>query len=208
MDPEDYSSGAELSDITQTDAVIASFLTYCHAAGLNLCPFYTGATVQDIRTRFENIFTPLNAIYAAEQNLANATLIMQSLEIIKSTIRLNAYSPIPSFPAMAQQLVGFETAIKNLTIEGITAASTLGVAPSVDVPGTQPELSEWLPAVVCSDSPSIYNESYQDLEPAIEKLEKESFIGGEVWASIKVICTAWPIKAAWKFTGKQLLFGG
>lgn len=206
VNPEDYSSGAELSDITQTDAVIAAFFTYCHAAGLPRCPFYTGFTVQDILARFGNIFIPLNASYAAAQDWDNATLILQSLEIIKSTIRTNAYSPITSFPAMAQQLVGFETAIKNLTIEGIIAASTLGVAPTVDIPGTQPELPEWLPAVVCSDSPSIYNQTYQELEPSIRVLEKESFIGGEVWASIKVLCTGWPITAAWKFDGRYLCF--
>ena len=103
---------------------------------------------------------------------------------------------------MAQQLVGFEAALKNPTIEAIGAASTLGVAPPVDVPGTEPQLSEWLPAVVCSDSPSIYNQTYEDLKSSIEELEKQSFIGGEVWASINVLCTGWPISAAWRYDGR------
>jgi hypothetical protein len=195
VDPEDYSSGAELSDITQTDAAIATFFTYCHLAGPSLCPFYTGTTAGDILIRFENIFIPLNATYAAAQNWTNATAIMQSLATIKSTVRANAYSPITLYPAMAQQLVGFESALKTLTVEAVEAASTLGVPPTINPPGTVLELPEWLPAVVCSDSPSIYNQTYEDLKSSIEELEKESFIGGEVWASINVFCTGWPIRA-------------
>jgi hypothetical protein len=106
---------------------------------------------------------------------------------------------------MALQLVAFEQALTNLTYEAIEAASNLGVV-NVDVPGTVTELQEWLPAVVCSDSPSFYNQTYADLETYIGELEQQTFVGGENWAEIKILCSGWPIKAAWRFAGNLPLF--
>lgn len=216
MDPEDYSSGQVLRNIIYTDAAMASFFTYCHLAGPTLCPFYTGTTISDIATRFENLFTTLNATDAVAQNFNNATVIIEALQIIKGTIRQNVYTPITSFPAMAQQLVAYESVLKNLTIDGINAASELGVT-NPDVPGTIPELQEYLPAVLCTDSPSIFNRTYQDLKPSINTLEGESFLGGEIWSGFlvsfiislvslnanpaQVYCTGWSIQAKWRFSG-------
>ena len=195
---------------------MASFFTYCHLAGPALCPFYTGDTVSDIAARFENLFTTLNANDAVAQSFNNATVIIEALQIIKATIQQNAYAPITSFPAMAQQLVAYESVLKNLTIDGINAASELGVV-NPDVPGTTPELSEYLPAVLCTDNPSIFNMTYQDLKPSINTLEGESFVGGELWAgflvsfilclvllhanSAEAYCTGWSIQAQWRYSG-------
>lgn len=150
-----------------------------------LCPFYTGTTVSDIAARFENLFTTLNATNAVAQNFSNATVIIKFLQIIKATIQNNTKTPITSFPAMAQQLVAYESVLKNLTIDGINAASNLGVT-TPDVPGTTPELDEYLPAVLCTDSPSIINKTYKDLKYSITTLEGESFIAGEVWSGLLV----------------------
>ncbi|ESZ90954.1 hypothetical protein SBOR_8672 [Sclerotinia borealis F-4128] len=146
VDPDDYISGAELDDIYLEDAVIDSFFTYCHLAGTSLCDFYTGNSSEDIRHRFENIFLPLNASYAFAQNWTNATTIQHSLESIKSTIRLTAYTPITSFPILATQLVAYEAALSNLTIAAIESASNIGTT-TTNIIGTLPELPEWLPGV-------------------------------------------------------------
>ena len=202
VDPEDYSSGTHHSDIFETDPAIISFFEYCFLAGLQLCPFYTGNSAKDIHTRFDSIFAPLNASFAISQKWTNASLITQTLAQIKITVRIAAYNPISGFPALAQQLVGFESALKNLTASGIAAASQLGLT-ITEVPGTMKGLQEWTPAVVCSDSPSVYNNTYADLEPSIDILENQSFIAGEVWGSLKVLCTGWSIRAAWRYPGKN-----
>jgi len=80
---------------------------------------------------------------------------------------------------MAQQLFAFELAIKNITIEAVEAAATTGVADD-EVPGTVEELQEYLQAVACSDSPKIYNQTYEELKACIARLEGERFIGGDV----------------------------
>lgn len=124
---------------------MSTFFTFCHLAGPSLCPFFTGSTPTDIYLRFQSIFDQLNAPFALSQGWENATLIDMALSVVKSAIRLTLYDPINLFPPLASQLVAYETALKNLTIDGITAASMVGDLPSYDV-----ELEEWLPAVVCS----------------------------------------------------------
>ncbi|TAQ83854.1 hypothetical protein B7494_g7815 [Chlorociboria aeruginascens] len=204
VDPEDYITGQELDDIDFEDAVISTFFTYCYVAGPSLCDFFTGDSAQDIQVRFENIFDQLNATYAVSQSWSNATVLTESLALVKSTIRLTAYTPIASFPILAAQLVAYESALTNLTLERIQAASSLGET-TTNVTGTLPELAEWLPAVSCSDAPSIYGDTYQDLKISIAELEQESFLGGEVWASTIIYCTGWPIRATWRYAGP---FGG
>ena len=185
MDPEDYVSGQHVDNIINIDAVMESFFTYCHLAGPKLCAFYTGTTISDIATRFENLFATLNAADAVARQLSNATLIVEALSIIKATIRQEVYTPITSFPAIAQQLVAYESVLKNLTIDGTNAASQLGVDNTV-IPGTVNQLPEWQTAVLCTDSPSIYNKTYQAMKSQIDTLEAQSFVGGEVWAGFLV----------------------
>lgn len=182
-----------------------SFFVYCHAAGPELCSFYTGTTIEDISSRFENLFVPLNASHAAAQNWANATLISQSLALIKANLRYNLYTPSSGFPSISQQLVAYETVLRNLTLDGIQAATQLGVNTTV-VAGTQDELQEWLPGVLCGETPSLYNQTYADLSSTIRALESQSFVAGENWATIGVLCTGWPIRASWSFTGEFSVF--
>jgi hypothetical protein len=200
-DPQDYAAGRDLSDINNDDALINSFFVSCHLAGPKLCPFYTGTTIDDISNRFENLFVPLNASHAAAQNWANATVISQSLALIKANLRYNIYLPISGFPAIAQQLVAYETVLRNLTVEGIEAATLLGANTTV-VPGTLDTPAEWLPAVLCGEIPSLYNQTYADISSYIRELESQSFIAGENWATIGVLCTGWPIRASWSFSGE------
>ncbi|KAH8588965.1 TAP-like protein-domain-containing protein [Bisporella sp. PMI_857] len=203
-DPEDYITGADVSDIIVADAAVVSFFEYCYLAGPIACPFYIGSSAQDIHTRFANIFAQLNASHAISQNWANATLITQALALIKFTLKVDIYTPITYFPAMAQQLVGFESAIQNLTIEGIMAASTLGV-PMAGVPGTVAPLDEWTIGVVCSERPSVFNQNTTDFESHLAELEGQSFILGEFFNFVKAPCAGWPIRATWRYAGP---FGG
>lgn len=186
MDPEDYVSGKHEDNIYNVDAAMETFFTYCHLAGPKDCAFYTGTTVSDIAARFEDLFTTLNAADAVAQNFSNATTLIEALAIIKATLRQEVYTPITSFPAMAQQLVAFESVLQNnLTIDGINAASQVGVDNTV-IPGTLPQLPEWQTGVLCTDGPNIYNKTYQAMKSQISTIEAQSFLGGEVWAGFLV----------------------
>lgn len=183
------------------DAVIDSFFTYCHLAGPSLCDFYTGNSSEDIRHRFENIFLPLNASYAFAQNWTNATTIQESLESIKSTVRLTAYTPIEYFPILATQLLAYEATLSNLTVVAIEAASNIGTT-TPNLAGTVPQLTEWFIGAFCGEIPSVYGKTYEELKSHIDTIEEESFLTGEIWATTLVLCSGWPITASWRFAGK------
>ncbi|THV50899.1 hypothetical protein BGAL_0131g00040 [Botrytis galanthina] len=204
VDPEDYISGTELKDIYLEDAVIDSFFTYCYLAGPSLCDFYTGNSSEDIRHRFENVFLTLNASYAFAQNWTNATTIQESLESIKSTVRLTAYTPIESFPILATQLVAYEATLSNLTVVAIEAASNIGTT-TPNIAGTVPQLTEWFIGAFCGEIPSVYGKTYEELKSHIDTIEEESFLTGEIWATTLVLCSGWSITASWIFAGP---FGG
>lgn len=204
VDPRDYVSGLDLSQINLVDAATNTFFEYCHQAGPKLCPFYIGNSAKDIAKRFENLFVPLSATLALAQNWANATIISESLTLIKANLRGACYSPITGFPPMAQQLVAYESVLLNLSVEAVQAVSLIGVE-LPDIPGTIEPLQEWMTGVVCSDMLSIYNQTYADLSSRIRALESQSFLTGELWATIAAMCTGWPIKAKWRFEGSLSL---
>lgn len=195
-DPRDYISGRDLSDINNVDAVINSFFVYCHSAGPTLCPFYTGTTIRDISNRFENLFATL-----VSQSSKNASVITESLAVMKANLRGMVYYPISFFRPMAQQLVAYESVLRNLTYEGVEAVSSIGFEPSY-TPGTIEARDEWQVGVICGEIPSIYNQTFADLSSFILALQKQSFLAGESWATIIVMCTGWPIHAAWSYTGE------
>jgi hypothetical protein len=162
-----------------------SFFTYCHLAGPKLCDFYTGTTISDIAARFENLFVTLNATEAGAKKFSNASIIIEALANIKATIRQEINEPITFFPTIAKQLVAYESALQNLTIDGINAASQHGVHNTV-IPGTVDQLPEWQTAVLCTDAPPIYGKAYQAMKAQIDTIEEQSFVAGEVWAGFLV----------------------
>ena len=204
VDPRDYIAGLELSQINLVDAVTNTFFEYCHAAGPENCPFYTGNTAKDIAQRFTDLFVPLNSTYATAQGWANATVITQSLALMKENIRRFCYDPITFFPPMAQQLVAYESAIRNLTVDGIEAVSSIGID-QTPIPGTIAPIEEWQAGVLCSDILPLYNQTYADISSHVRELEGQSFLAGEMWATILAMCTGWPIKAKWRFAGELYL---
>lgn len=204
VDPRDYVAGLELSQINLVDAVTNTFFEYCHAAGPENCPFYTGNTAKDIAQRFTDLFVPLNSTYATAQGWANATVITQSLALMKENIRRFCYDPITFFPPMAQQLVAYESAIRNLTVDGIEAVSSIGID-QTPIPGTIAPIEEWQAGVLCSDILPLYNQTYADISSHVRELEGQSFLAGEMWATILAMCTGWPIKAKWRFAGELYL---
>jgi pimeloyl-ACP methyl ester carboxylesterase len=48
VDPISAVTGVDTSSIVNMDGVISTFFIYCHLAGPQLCPYYTGTTAKDI----------------------------------------------------------------------------------------------------------------------------------------------------------------
>lgn len=121
---------------------------------------------------------------------------------MKANIRAMCYTPTVLYPPLAQQLVAYESIIKNnLTVDAIQAASAIGIDNTV-IPGTLEPLTEWLSGVLCSDILSLYNQTFADLSSHVRTLQAESFLAGELWSTLQATCTGWPIQAKMRFAGK------
>ncbi|RFU33012.1 hypothetical protein B7463_g3343, partial [Scytalidium lignicola] len=209
MDPDDYVSGLGLKSLQFTDEAFATFFTSCHIAGPEKCSYYTGNSAADILNRFERTFNALDAPRAEAQNATNATIVETALEFVKQIGFLSTYYPISLYPILSDALVSFETALVNLTadaLEQIVGQIQEALPTTKNTPILIAPYTEWYPAVACTDTNgSSYGLMYEDLEPYIRTLENQSTIGGDSWASNRVLCTGWEIKSDDRFAGP---FGG
>ncbi|KAH6661580.1 hypothetical protein B0J14DRAFT_361949 [Halenospora varia] len=195
VDPIDYVSGNITKELQSTDAAFSTFFIYCHLAGPTFCPFYTGSTASDISTRFSTLLSNLDPNPALAKNWTNATTILSTFSQLKSLSRLVLYTPITSFPTFAPLLVDLETATQNQALLNFTFPDT-----------SITSLPEWLFAVACPDFGNVlFNQTLSDL--AANKAEQvgQSYIGGEIWESVRIFCTGWSIRAEERFAGP---FGG
>jgi hypothetical protein len=220
LDPEDYVSGLLHDNLNFMDDVWATFFVYCNAAGIELCPIYTGTTPLDIYNRVESSFLQFNSSYAFSQNWANATLLYQGLETIRQALTLIVYSPILYFPLIPPAVLDMERVLANLTLESIEIwqghfAENLEIILTknfteslvvIDLPkspyqGTVEEVAIW----ASDDGGASYGKTLAELEPWIEGLEAQSVIGGLNWASLRVWKSVWPIFGVHRYAGP---FGG
>lgn len=195
VDPIDYTSGSLTKELQSTDAAFATFFTYCHLAGPSLCPFYTGNSAHAIYARWSSLLTHLDPNTAIQGNWTNATTILSTFTTLKSYSRLVLYSPITDFPNYANLLVSLESATLSQSLSNFTFPDT-----------TIATLPEWLFGVACSDSGNVlFNRTLTDLAANQKEQIKQSYIGGEIWESVRIFCTGWSIKAEERYAGP---FGG
>jgi len=206
-DAEDYYSQRLFATSIYTDAVVDKFFEYCFRAGSKLCPFSTGNSSLDIKTRFTDLFDRFDVKRAYEEKWDNATILENALGIMLTTLRPLTYTPSIGFPQMAKLLLAYEGALSNLTLENVQIASQISSPATEDIPGVVPGLAEWTPAVFCSEAMNLFNTTIVDYEETIDVLRHQSYIGHVGWTSLKMLCSGWGIEGRWKFKGtiNQLL---
>jgi hypothetical protein len=200
LDPDEWIVQSGLNQITHTDDDFATFFVYCNVAGPTLCPFYTGNSAHDIFVRFEDIVGQLNATFAFEQGWSNATAIELLLYGIKGLIFTEVYSPISTFPVIAQVLPVVESLLPGVTIADIVALEKqLGLNATA---GLTPQ-GLWSAEVICSDvGKRRFGESLESFGGVIEEMERESWLAGEIHAADLMVCVGWSVESDERYTGK------
>jgi len=201
-DPEDYYNADGFDIVYNVDAVFDLFFEYCFQAGPALCTFHIGTSSKDIKRRFLDLFANFQVGQAYAKKWDNSTLLDDSLGSIMSIIRPMTYTPVTGFPKLAQTLIAYENALKNLTLDNIEAAGQIAAPVQADIPGHKPDLSEWTFAVLCPDSGNrLLNKTLDDYRLSNKKIAEQSYIGHVGISSIKIFCSGWSIEAKEKFTG-------
>lgn len=167
IDAEGYSDPVWIDSIQDADSVFASFFRYCYEAGKDRCAFYPqqDAAVVDpssIEARYRRLVARLK-----ENPLKIVTILPDvgpvpqiiTHDLVKSAIWSSLYSPIQSFPAIAQMLDlldrgdEFEIGAANLFPGTILDYRPYCVKESdgVRIPESMRGVREALYTIMCSD---------------------------------------------------------
>jgi pimeloyl-ACP methyl ester carboxylesterase len=201
VDADDYYAQGYFSTSYYSDALVDIFFEYCFQAGPKLCPFATGTSSQNIKTRFLNLFSKFDVTTAYSEKWENATTLENALATMLSTLRVMTYTPVVGFPQMAQTLVAYENTLNNLTLENIQTASQVAVPAEIEMPGVSTNLQEWTPAVACSEASILQNKTIADFAESNAILRNQSYVAHVGWTSLKILCSGWTIDGKWQFKG-------
>ncbi|KXH49675.1 hypothetical protein CNYM01_01529 [Colletotrichum nymphaeae SA-01] len=198
VDPISYQTNFTSSSIDHVDGVLGAFFVYCHAAGPDLCSFYTGNTPKDIFSRWNASFKQLDAQKAEAEGWANATDIGLALVTFKVSILAAVVQPLAEFSRISDVFVALEKAISSNSV-AVWTEQTNAIYGDPNLAGyVNPEQTL---GVLCSDQSNIwYGKSLADIKPLLDGL-KDTSIVGEVWSRAMLACLDWPIRSNDVFKG-------
>ena len=222
VDPEDYFRGEWLTNLQDTDRIVAKFGDYCHSAGLEKCALYTEGGGRAISKRFEDI---VNSLHKDPIGVPAAGFVAPDLitySDIMGVIREALYGPVRFFPKLAHLLNdlshgnGTELAMAKQAVQRVSTPSEECLdappyAPRCRTPG--PETSF---AILCTDGDSsTCGMSKPEYKAYTDTLRQQSHWLGESWAHIRLNCVGYNVRPKWRvsgpFTGqtaKPMLFLG
>ena len=208
VNAEDYARGEWLTNLQDTDQIVAKFGEYCDKAGPGKCALYTEGGPQAITDKFESI---VNSLYHSPVGVAAAGSMAPDLitySDMMEKIGQAVYEPVGFFPKLANLLQDLST--RNGTSFAITKQASQHVStPSkhcLNAPPYAPECRtpgpESQAAIACTDSDfRTYNMSKKDYKAYVDELLHQSRWMGEFWARIRMKCVGYNIKPKWRVPG-------
>ncbi|OKL57393.1 hypothetical protein UA08_07409 [Talaromyces atroroseus] len=205
-----YDGAAESSSITDADIIFDRFFEYCHAAGLEGCPFYVPGGPSEIKSAYdalENQIRNKSVPVAASSTRGPEVITWTDLKIIQ---RISVYQPLLVFPVFAQFLADLKLGdgssmaafkqrnrqISCLSEECVTAGLW---SEQCTGSGTSEDASSQ--AILCSDARYMTSVSNEEFKGTWDGLVKDSKTIGDYWASIHLTCAGWIPQAKWRLEG-------
>lgn len=207
MDAEQYSSGQGTHYLTDTDAVMSAFYTYCQRAGPRLCAFYSSSPSQ-IESRLEALLADLKIqpiIVPASSSNNRPELITYSK--IRKVIASALYRPLVLFPLLAEALSALESGngLPSLTLSP-QLQDQLPLCDSSAKPDPTPDIPEVegsadaSRAILCTDQ-APFEGGVDAFGKYLEECETASKAAGATMASMRLGCVEWRVRAKWRFAG-------
>jgi pimeloyl-ACP methyl ester carboxylesterase len=203
----DYNHSLGNGSLTDNQKAVDSFYTYCVGSGPEICPLTTSnSTISDVKDRVEKIIKSIYHAPLAINSASGPDIITYS--DVRGLLFQAAYIPQVYFPRAAAALAAIEVGhgafLDQLKDEyhdrHIYSCPINGTEPFFDVTES---VSTW--AVLCSDGVDVSHETMDEFAAHWKNMEDVAPMSGAVWAMLRMRCTAWKIKAAYKFEGD---FGG
>ncbi|KAJ4322017.1 hypothetical protein N0V94_002596 [Neodidymelliopsis sp. IMI 364377] len=201
----DYSHSLGNGSLVDNEKAMDSFYSYCLVSGPDVCPLAKNATTTiNIKNRAHKI---VQSLYHNPFMFASA----EGPEVftysdLKALIFSSIYQPQITFPFLGVILSQIEAGHGDL-IDSIgpawRGAHTLscGINGSVTAPssytGDVPTFS-----ILCADGIDQQDVGIDEFTEYWELLRNMSSAAGDIWATLKLKCTAWKIRANYKFDGE------
>lgn len=205
VNEEDYLHSLGNGSLVDSEKAMDSFYSYCLHSGLEACPLAGNATTTiAIKDRTEEI---LKSLYHRPFVLSSAEgPEVLTYSDIKAIIFSGIYQPQLSFPLLGNLLPQIEAGSGDLIdqLQGpfreahtISCARNGSVTGPVTYTGDVPTF-----AILCADGVDQQNVSIDEFVEYWDLLRSMSSAAGDVWAMLKMKCSAWKIRASYKFEGE------
>jgi len=208
--------GGWLTNLQDTDLQMVSFGEYCWLGGPKNCALYHEDGPAAILEIFANITSTLqrSPIAVPATNTLAPTLVTYS--DLKSLFWSKTYSPLKEFPTIARILSelrsGNGTGLAAATKSPKRTALLKGLPPACEKSGpfspacfahTDPGFMIHGPSagILCSDALPQTNTTQAAYWTYVQELISQSRLIGDVWASIRLPCTAWHARPTWRYEG-------
>ena len=214
VDTADYHTGKRLTALQDTDTVLDRLGQHCHIRGPGSCPLYTDGGGEKITQRIRDIMESLksNPIGMPATGDRGPQLITYS-DVVR-TLFNSLYTPLQSFPALAQQLIELSNgngtssvvASKQRQQPIIISPDEKTIDQSLPYTSGECNIQRHSPgdtrrAIICSDSDSTYGMTRPDFEIYLETLRQQSRLFADSFSQVRMNCVAWSLKAKWRFPG-------
>lgn len=194
-DAVDYRATLWNSNLHDSDAVVASFYSFCHKAGPSRCPVYE-STIGKIEARVDRIIhelTPLSVPFASQGPAVITETIMQQ-QILTSIL-----NPVSDFPILASTLAAVETNNQSILAELV---DTLSVSYKCNCDDPPPWLRQTQDdqAIKCSDGDPVLDTPAEYIT-YFENLIEISARSAPFWGRMRLQCAEWKIRPKSRYTG-------
>jgi len=212
VDAVEFSSGVGTHFLTDTDAVMDAFYTFCHQAGPDLCAMYDVSPLA-IRKRLDAIFEDIKihpVIVPASPSLNSRPEIV-NYSRLRRLVASALYRPLLVFPMLADIIAALEQDDGRPFVELTSPGGeelALCDAGQIDPGDPEPESPEVEGsadggiAVLCTDAAPILG-GVEAFGKYLTVLEGISHAAGGTMAEMALACADWGVKAKWRFDGKQ-----
>lgn len=209
-DSHDYMRGGWLTNLQDTDLLLARFGEYCHKFGPSHCPMYHEDGPAVIVENFANILSEFysNPIGIPGNSTAGPDYV--SYSDLKRMIWLWAYNPVANFHKLAVVLsdlaAGNGTSLLATKLKGRKAVE-FGIPEACKKDGPYSPSCfpaglaalDATPGIMCTDARDQTNMTKEEFYSYVEELMGQSRLIGDTWGAIRLPCTAWHVRPKWRY---------
>ncbi|GAB7356483.1 hypothetical protein MBLNU459_g7244t2 [Dothideomycetes sp. NU459] len=212
-DSFDYMEGGWLSNLHDTDMLIAKFGEYCWLGGPKNCALFHEDGPAAILEQFMAIVQSLKEEPIGVPAVNGNTAQVATYSDLKALFKKKCYNPLFDFHTIARimselragngtGLVQAKTENQKLLNSGLSEQCTKdGPYSLACFNGTKDGFGSVGTAILCLDAEPQINVTREEYWLYAQELMASSKLIGDSWASIRVPCTQWHIRPKWRYEG-------